>query len=194
MTLGTDLWANPVPRPTPASWWSARRATNSRWRRAVESCRPVVSRSSPPDSQGVGSSSSEMWTQRTGLSRLASPAMTRTSRSRSSSRTVSMSVGLDVHPLAGLLQHRPQHRLDLGELLRAGDERRRELDHGVAAVVGAADEAAAEELPREEAAQEGLGLLVREVLLGLLVLDQLDRVEVAGPPHVADDRDLAQRL
>ena len=31
-------------------------------------------------------------------------------------------------------------------------------------------------------------------LLGVLVLDQLDRVEVAGAAHVADDREVAQRL
>jgi len=35
---------------------------------------PVVSSNSPPDSQGVGSGSSVMWTQRTGVSRFASPA------------------------------------------------------------------------------------------------------------------------
>ena len=64
----------------------------------------------------------------------------------------------------------------------------------VAAVVGAADQAAAVELAGEEAAQQLLGLLVVEALLRLLVLDQLDRVEVAGAAHVADDRQVVQAL
>ena len=55
-------------------------------RSGVSSCMPVVSSTSPPDSHGVGSSSSEMWTQRTGRSRPRSPASRRTSRSRSRSR------------------------------------------------------------------------------------------------------------
>ncbi len=46
---------------------------NSRWRLGVSSAIPVVSSSSPPDSQGVGSASSEMCTQRTGVSRFVSP-------------------------------------------------------------------------------------------------------------------------
>ena len=69
------------------------------------------------------------------------------------------------HPARGLLEHRPQDRLDLLELLGVGDQRRRELDDRVAAVVGAADQAAAVELAGEEAAQQRLGLLVVEALL-----------------------------
>ena len=45
--------------------------------RACSRPMPVVSSSSPPDSHGVGSASSEMCTQRTGTSRFASPARTR---------------------------------------------------------------------------------------------------------------------
>ena len=69
---------------------------------------------------------------------------------------------VDVHALARLGQHGPQDRLDLGELLRACDQRRRELDHRIAAIVGAADQTAAVQLAGEEAAQERLGLLVVE--------------------------------
>src|SRR4051795_12360732 len=84
--------------------------------------------------------------------------------------------------------------MDLRELLAAGDQRRCQLHYRVTAVVGAADQPALVELAGEEAAQQPLGLLVVEALLGLLVFDQLDRVEVAGPAHVADDRQLAQGL
>ncbi len=77
---------------------------------------------------------------------------------------------------------------------RVGDQRRRQLDHRVAAVVSAADQPALVELAGEEAAQQPLRLLVVEALLGLLVLDQLDRVEVAGAAHVADDRQLIEGL
>ena len=45
--------------------------------------------------------------------------------------------------LPRLGQHRAQDGLDLLELLGVGDQRRRELDHRVAAVVGAADQARA---------------------------------------------------
>src|SRR3954466_8949628 len=193
--LGTVSCVNPVPIPTPASPWSARVAMNSRWHFGVSSASPVVSSSSPPDSHGVGSRSSEMWTQRTGTSRFASPASTATSRSPSTSRTVSMAGPLRVQdPARGLLEDRPQDGLHLLEVLRPGDERRRELDHRVAAVVRAADQAEAEQLGGQVAAQERLGLLVAERLLRVAVLDELERVEVAGAAHVADDLDVAQRL
>src|SRR5919197_203025 len=91
-------------------------------------------------------------------------------------------------PLPSLAEHRPDHRLDLVELLGTRDERRRELDHRVATIIGAADQPALVELAREEAAQQVLGLLVAEALLGLLVLDELDRHEITGAAHVADDR------
>src|SRR3954452_15448402 len=193
---GTVSCRKPVPSPTPASPWSASVAMNSRCAFALSRSRPVVSSSSPPDSHGVGSRSSEMCTQRTGTSRFCSPARTATSRSPSTSRTVSTALPLSAveHPAGGLLEDRPQDGLHLLELLGAGDERRRELDHGVAAVVGAADEAAAEELAGEEAAQHRLGLLGAEGLARLAVLDELDRVEVAGAADVADDLDVAQRL
>ena len=95
-------------------------------------------------------------------------------------------------PLPGLGEHGAQDVVDLFELLGVGDQRRRQLDDRVAAVVGAADQPALVELAGEEAAQQLLGLLVVEALLRLLVFDQLDRVEVAGAAHVADDRQVVQ--
>ena len=47
--------------------------------------------------------------------------------------------------------------------------------------------------PREEAAQQRLGLLVGERLARLLVLHELERPEVAGAAQVADDVELEQR-
>src|SRR3954467_6513931 len=88
----------------------------------------------------------------------------------------------------GLRERRPQDRLDLVELLRVCDQRRRELHDGVTAVVRAADQALAVELARQEPAQQPLGLLVREGFLGLAVLDELDRVEEPRAAHVAHDR------
>src|SRR4051812_17759048 len=157
---------------------------------------PVVSSSSPPESHAVGSASSEMCTHRTGASAASSPATSSSPRSRASSRTVSIRPRSSsaLHLLPGLLERRAQDRLDLGEVLGAGDERRAERDDGVAAVVGAADQAAAEQLARQEAAQKPLGLLVGERRLRVAVLDELDGLEVAGAAHVADDGDVAQRL
>src|SRR3954451_4326288 len=155
----------------------------------VSSGLPVVSPSSPPDSHGVGSISSVMCTQRTGASAASSPVSSSRSMSWTSRWTVSTARLLVLDDLLpGLGEHRADDRLDLGELLRARDERRRELNHRVATVVGAADEPPLVQLAREEAAQQLLGLLVAEALLGLLVLHQLDRVEVAGASHVAHDR------
>ena len=54
--------------PRPAASLPASRRTNFRCRAAVFRLMPVVSSSSPPDRNGVGSSSSEMWTQRIGRS------------------------------------------------------------------------------------------------------------------------------
>ena len=125
--------------------------TNSRWRSLA--CRagcPVVSSSSPPDSQGVGSGSSEMCTQRTGASAPSSPAASSRPISATRPRTVSMrphvrlrAASVADDPLPGLGEHRAQDAVDQLELLGVGDQRRRELDHGVAAVVGAADQARA---------------------------------------------------
>src|SRR6188474_3148658 len=106
---------------------------------------PVVSRSSPPDSHGVGSGSSEMCTQRTGASAPSSPVASSSPISDASPRTVSMgSVAND--PLPRLGEHLAQDAIDDFELLAVRNQRRRELDDGFAAVVGAANEASLEEL------------------------------------------------
>ena len=84
--------------------------------------------------------------------------------------------------------------LDLVEVRLVADQRRSELDDRVAAVVGAAVEAGVEQRLGEEAAQQPLGLVVVEGLLGRLVLDQLDPVEVAVAADVADDRQVEQLL
>src|SRR5436190_24392309 len=73
---------------------------------------------------------------------------------------------------------------DLGELLLAGDERWRDLDDRVLAVVGAADEPVLEERLGQEPAQEGLALVRAERLAGRLVLHELDRPQEARAAHV----------
>src|SRR5688500_14236890 len=144
---------------------------------------PVVSRSSPPDSHGVGSGSSEMCTQRTGASAPSSPAASSSPVSATRARTVSIGSlapppgasprrSVPDDPVPGLGQHLAQDPVDDLELLAVRNQRRRQLDHGVAAVVGPADQAVLVELAGHEAAQELLALLVAEALLGLLVLDQ----------------------
>src|SRR5947209_1873103 len=119
---------------------------------------PVVSSTSPPDSQGVGSASSQMCTQRTGSSSAPAPASSRMSRPSSRSATVSTRSPDDLHALARLGQHTAEDLLDLRELLRSGDQRGRELDHRVAAVVGPADEPPPVQLAGQETAQQRLGL------------------------------------
>ncbi|CUR59731.1 hypothetical protein NOCA2670019 [metagenome] len=74
------------------------------------------------------------------------------------------------------------------------DQRGRELDDGVASVVCPAVEAFVVERLGQEAAQQLLGLGVVEGLLGRLVLDELDAVEVAGSADVADDRQVVEPL
>src|SRR5438874_10522423 len=135
-----------------------------------------------------------MCTHRTGRSRPPSPATKVTSRSTSRSRTVSIDVhssAVNLHAIPGLPQDGPEDRLDFLELLGSRDQRRRELNHRVPAVVGTAYQPSPVELTGEEAAQQRLGFLVRERLLGLLVFDQLDGLEVACSAHVAHDREVA---
>src|SRR5215210_9545901 len=150
---------------------------------------PVVSSSSPPDSHGVGSGSSEMCTQRTGASAPSSPVASSSPISDASPRTVSMgSVAHDPVPRLG--EHLAQDPVDDLELLAVRYERRGELDDWVAAVVRAADQPVLEELARHEAPEQLLALLVGEALLRLLVLDELERMEVAGAADVAHDREV----
>src|SRR6266545_2456497 len=95
---------------------------------------------------------------------------------------------------AAAAEHPAQDPFDLVEVLLAADQRGCELDHRVAAVVGAADQALLEQARREVAPQQPLALVVVEGLAGHLVLDQLDPVEVALAAHVADDRQVQQLL
>src|SRR5215207_10826896 len=134
-----------------------------------------------------------MWTQRTGRSRPDSPATSRMSRSDQVTEEQHFH-SVQVEPPRGVLERGPQRCADLLELLGSSDQRRGELDHRVAAIVRAADQPALEDLAGEEVAQQPLALVFGERLLRRAVLDQLDRPEVAHPAHVADDRDVAQRV
>src|SRR5262245_26181834 len=161
-----------------------------RWFSALSRGIPVVSSSSPPESHGVGSSSSVMWTQRISRSDAASFAAA-VFRPSSDVRLSTVSTGpLASHPAGRLFENRPEHVDDLLELLGVRDQWRRQLDHRVAAVIGTADQPPAVQLPGEVAAEQRLRLLAVERLLGFLVLDQLDRQEVSVATHVADDRDV----
>src|SRR5579863_7507164 len=173
-------------------WWPTSRRTYSRCASSPVSCMPVLSSSSPPESHGVGSSSSDTWTQRIGAPPPRVPAAISSSRAPARSSTVSIARGSESLVRSG--EHGAQHLLDLLELLAVADQRRGELNHRVAAVIGAADQAVLIESAREEAAQKPLGLRVVEGLLGLAVLDELDRLEEPGAAYVADDRDVAQAL
>src|SRR5206468_10467404 len=119
--------------------------TKRRWRAAPLSRNPVVSNSSPPDSHGVGSSISEMWTQRIGRSLPSAPAASSRPQSDTRAPTVSIPRSL-LEALPCLGQNRAEHSLDLLELLGVAHERGRELDHRIAPIVGTTDQAAAEQL------------------------------------------------
>src|SRR3954447_18230093 len=95
---------------------------------------------------------------------------------------------------AGLVEDGAEDLLHLVEVLLVADQRGRELDDRVAAVVGAAVEALGVQLLGDEAEQDALALLVVERLAGDLVLDELDAVEVAVAADVADDRQVLEAL
>src|SRR5688572_21190168 len=146
-------------------------------------------RTSPPESQGVGSSCSEIETQRTPRSPPGESAANSRPQSERRDETVSIGSGRG-YSVRRLRQDAAEDACDLLELGGPAGERGRELDHRVPAIIRAADQAALVELAGEEAAKEPLGFLVREPLLGLLVLHQLQRVEEPVAAHVTDDRDL----
>src|SRR5215217_3885555 len=135
---GSSAWSKPVPKPSPARWRPDSSRTNSRWRLSVSSWMPVVSRSSPP----VASSS---------------PI--------SDTSPLTVSIGSVAHdPVPRLGEHLAQDAIDDLELLAVRDQRRRELDDRVSAIVRAADQAVLEELSGHEAAEQLLALLVGEAL------------------------------
>ena len=80
---------------------------------------------------------------------------------------------LDVHAVLRLREHLAERAGDLVDLAVPGDERRRDLDHRVAPVVGAADQPVLEQLRGQEAADQRLALFVGEPAACRLVLDQL---------------------
>src|SRR3984957_2049736 len=97
-------------------------------------------------------------------------------------------------PRPGLGEDGTQDGLYLVEVLLPADERRSQLDDRVTTVVGAAHQPGVEQRLGQDPAQQPLGLVVVEGLPGDLVLDQLDAVEVAGPPDLPDDRQVGELL
>src|SRR5262245_46562704 len=91
-----------------------------------------------------------------------------------------------------LAEHLTQHPDHLVELVRPGDERRRELRARLAAVVEAHIDAELARTREQERLDEVVALGRRERLLRLLVLHELERVEVAVAAHVADHRVLLE--
>ncbi len=81
-----------------------------------------MSKSSPPRSHGVGSSSSLECTQRTFAPAFSSPVASVRSSSATRLSTVSIALALD-QPLPRLAEYGAQDALDLLELLAVGDQR-----------------------------------------------------------------------
>ncbi len=87
--------------------------------------------------------------------------------------------------------HLAQDGFDGVELGLAADQRRRQLDDGIAAVVGAAVQPGLEKC-RGHPAEQRAAFVVGEGLLGRPVLDEFDAVEEALAAHVADDGQVIQ--
>src|SRR6185312_17375683 len=98
--------------------------------------------------------------------------------------------GLEQLPCAG--EGGAEDGFNFVELGLADGQRRRELDDGVAAVVGAAVQAVGKELLRQEVLQDPLRLIRGKRLLGGLVLDQLNAVEVPGAADIAHNGQVQQ--
>src|SRR5439155_23344966 len=96
------------------------------------------------------------------------------------------------HFLPRLREDVAEHPRDLVELRLRRDQGRRDLDHRISAIVGAADQAAFEEPGREELTQEQLALVLGEGLARFPILHELERVEEPGPANVTDDRQLEE--
>ena len=94
--------------------------------------------------------------------------------------------GLQLFPGPG--QNPAQDALDLVEHPLIADQGRGQLNHRVAAVIGAAVQPGLEQFEGQEAAQQPLAEFIVEDLFGGLVLDQFDPVEEALAADVTDDR------
>src|SRR5581483_3984521 len=95
--------------------------------------------------------------------------------------------------LPGLREDVAEDADDHVELPLRGDERRRDLDDGILAIVRAADQAVLEERVRQVAAEQRLALLGGERPPRRLVFHELDRPEKACASHVADDVEVEER-
>src|ERR1700756_5939915 len=96
------------------------------------------------------------------------------------------SIGSSLQPLRLLVEHGAQDGFDGVELGLTADQRRRQLDDGIASVIGATVQPGLEQ-GRRPPAQQRPAFLVGEGLLGRLVLDQFDAVEIPLAADVADD-------
>ncbi len=183
-----------APGPVPAARAAASRATNPAGSRC-SGC-PVVSSSSPPRSHGVGSSSSLVCTQRTGCVQPPAPACSVRSSPVSSPGCRRRSASVPSVPrwlaandlaVAGACASPTQASSSTVSSTRGCSSRssRVAISGGDSWITGSPRSSARQISPAsysragQEAAQQVLRLLVVERLLGLLVLDQLERVEVA---------------
>src|SRR4249920_3680226 len=98
----------------------------------------------------------------------------------------------DASPRLG--QYTAQDLLHLVKVPLLADQRWRQLDDRIAAIVCSAIEAGLEQCLGQEAAQQPLRLVVVEGLFGGLVLHQFDAEEEAVPTDVPDDGQVKQLL
>ena len=137
-----------------------------------------------------------------------SPASRRTSRPRSRSRTVSIwsaaspraSVDVRSTPTGCASARRPRSAPAAGSASISANCSGPAISGGESWITGSPRSSARQISPRRYSSPDRKprssvsDSSSVNVLLGVLVLDQLDRVEVAGAAHVADDREVAQRV
>src|SRR5918912_983815 len=142
--------------------------------------RPTAAIRSPTTSTSASYSPSALIT-RPPCNTVARSSLMRSCSSSSSCRRVAAQLGARVRKDVA---QAPHELVDHGAV---GDERRRDVQHRVAAVVGPRDEPRLQEAAGEEAAQQPLALRrVEPPVRG--VADELDRPEEARAADVADDR------
>ena len=146
---------SPVPKPSPARWWPASSRTNSRWR----SSRVEL------DAGRQQQLAARQPRRRVGQLRDVHPAHRRVRAvlarrelephlGRRGPRTVSIAAQWRTIRSQASVSTWRRTRSIISNSSRVRDQRRRELDDGVAAVVRAADQPVLEELARHEAAQQ----------------------------------------